>query len=274
MTIIGKESMPIEIMVLQASGIVIETLLFVAKEVPIIKSFAHILQGTLKVIRQAIINEESIITLHDFTVEMSNDLLRHFIKQAQNPKFKNAVQRFTQTLHQISKFISAYKNSFVKKILGAKDSKLVKTIESYLQKLRDDESRMQTLYSIEVDEKIDQQGMKIDEILALLTITTNNTVGSPIVNEGTTNTTDGSPNLSGGTGNTNGEDNTEVYDVNLTVDGADNEIIEEDNEYLEKDTEIIEKDNETNEVDDEENCGVTLDQMLSIKTATRFDTNG
>ena len=45
MTNIGKESIPIEIMVLQASGIVIETLLFVAKEVPIIKSFAHILQG-------------------------------------------------------------------------------------------------------------------------------------------------------------------------------------------------------------------------------------
>ena len=119
----------------------------------------------------------------------------------------------------------------------------MKTIESYLQKLRDDESRMQTLYSIEVDEKIDQQGMKIDEILALLTIATNNTDGSPIVSEGTTNNTDGSPNLSGGTGNTNGEDNTEVYDVNLTVDGAGNEIIEED-------TEIIEKDNETNEVDD------------------------
>ena len=52
MTIIGKESMPIEIMVLQASGIVIETLLFVAKKVPIIKSFAHILQGTLKVINE------------------------------------------------------------------------------------------------------------------------------------------------------------------------------------------------------------------------------
>ena len=113
MTIIGKESMPIEIMVLQASGIVIETLLFVAKEVPIIKSFAHILQGTLKVIRQAIINEESITALHDFTVEMSNDLLRHFIKQAENPKFKNAVQRFILTLHQISKFISTHKKSFV-----------------------------------------------------------------------------------------------------------------------------------------------------------------
>ena len=262
MTIIGKESIPIEIMVLQASGIVIETLLFVAKKVPIIKSFAHILQGTLKVIRQAIINEESITALHDFTVEMSNDLLRHFIKQAENPKFKNAVQRITQTLHQISKFISTYKKSFVKKILGAKDSKLVKTIESYLQKLRDDESRMQTLYSIEVDEKIDQQGMKIDEILALLTITTNNTDGSPKVSEGTENAYY--------------EDITEVYDVNLTVDGAGNEIIEEDNVYynLEKDTEIIEEDNETNEVDDEGNWGVTLDLMLSIKTATRFDTNG
>ena len=119
---------------------------------------------------------------------------------------------------------------------------------------------MQTLYSIEVDEKIDQQGMKIDEILALLTITTNNTDGSPKVSEGTKNTYS--------------EDNTEVYDVNLTVDGAGNEIIEEDNVYLEKDTEIIEEDNETNEVDDEENWGVTIDQMLSIKTATRFDTNG
>jgi hypothetical protein len=267
MTIVGKESMPIEIMVLQTSGIVIETLLFVAKEVPIIKSFAHILQGTLKIIRQAIINEESIITLHDFTVDMSNDLLRHFIKQAENPKFKNAVQRFILTLHQISKFISTHKKSFVKKILGAKDSKLVKTIESYLQKLRDVESRMQTLYSIEVDAKIDQ-------IRALLTITTNNTDGSPKVSEVTTNNTDGSPKVSEGTENTYSEDNIEVYDVNLTVDGADNEIIEEDNEYLEKDTEIIEKDNETNEVDDERNCVVTLDQMLSIKTATRFDTNG
>ena len=133
---------------------------------------------------------------------------------------------------------------------------------------------MQTLYSIEVDEKIDQQGMKIDEILALLTITTNYTDGSPIVSEGTTNNTDGSPKVSEGTKNNYSEDNTEVYDVNLTVDGADNEIIEEDSECLGKDTEIIEKDNETNEVDDEENCGVTLDQMLSIKTATRFDTNG
>ena len=136
----------------------------------------------------------------------------------------------------------------------------MKTIESYLQKLRDDESRMQTLYSIEVDEKIDQQGMKIDEILALLTITTNNTDGSPKVTEGTENDYS--------------EDNTEVYDVNLTVDGAGNEIIEEDNVYLEKDTEIIDEDNETNVVDDDENWGVTLDQMLSIKTATRFDTNG
>ena len=136
----------------------------------------------------------------------------------------------------------------------------MKTIESYLQKLRDDESRMQTLYSIEVHEKIDKQGMKIDQIRALVTITTYNT--------------DGSPTLSEGTENAYGEDNTEVYDVNLTVDGAANEIIEEDNEYLEKDTEIIEEDNETNEVDDEENWGVTLDQMLSIKTATRFDTNG
>lgn len=254
MTNIGKESMPIEIMVLQASGIVIETLLFVAKEVPIIKSFAHILQGTLKVIRQAIINEESITTLHDFTVDISNDLLRHFIRLAENPKFKNTVQRFKLTLHQISKFISTHKKSFVKKILGAKDSKLVKTIESYLQKLRDVESRMQTLYSIEVDEKIDQ-------IRALLTITTNNTNGSPKVSEGDENAYS--------------VDNTEVYDDNLTVDGAVNEIIEEDNnEHLEKDTEIIEEDNETNEVDDEGNWGMTIDQMLSIKTATRFDTNG
>jgi hypothetical protein len=254
MTIIGKESVPIEIMVLQTSGIVIETLLFVAKEVPIIKSFAHILQGTLKVIRQAIINEESLITLHDFTVDSSNDLLRHFIRLAENPKFKNTVQRFKLTLHQISKFISTYKKSFVKKILGAKDSKLVKTIESYLQKLRDVESRMQTLYSIEVDEKIDQ-------IRELLTITTNNTNGSPKVSEVTENACS--------------VDNTEVYDDNLTVDGAVNEIIEEDNnEHLEKDTEIIEEDNETNEVDDEGNWGMTIDQMLSIKTATRFDTNG
>ena len=250
MTNIGKESIPIEIMVLQASGIVIETLLFVAKKVPIIKSFAHILQSTLKVIRQAIINEESITTLHDFTVDISNDLLRHFIRQAENPKFKNAVQRFILTLHQISKFISTHKKSFVKKILGAKDSKLVKTVESYLQKLRDVESRMQTLYSIE----------KIDQIRALLTTATNNTDGSPKVSEGTENAYS--------------EDNTEVYDVNLTVDGAGNEIIEEDNVYLEKDTEIIDEDNETNEVDDEGNWGVTLDLMLSIKTATRFDTNG
>ena len=253
MTIVGKESMSIEIMVLQASGIVIETLLFVAKEVPIIKSFAHILQGTLKVIRQAIIKEKSIITLHDFIVDIGNDLLRHFIKKAKNPKFNIVVQKFVQTLDQISKFISAYKKSFVKKILGAKDSKLVKTIESYLQKLRDFESRMQTLYSIEVDEKIDQ-------IRALLTITTNNTDGSTKVSEDTENTYS--------------EDNTEVYDVNLTVDGAGNEIIEEDSECLEKDTEIIEDDNETNEDDDEGNRGVTLDQILSIKTATRFDTNG
>ena len=129
----------------------------------------------------------------------------------------------------------------------------MKTVESYLQKLRDVESRMQTLYSIEVDQKIDQ-------IRALLTITTNNTDGSPKVTEGTENDYS--------------EDNTEVYDVNLTVDGAGNEIIEEDNVYLEKDTEIIEEDNETNEVDDEGNWGVTLDQMLSIITATRFDTNG
>jgi uncharacterized Zn finger protein len=196
-----------------------------------------------------------------FTVEMSNDLLRHFIKQAENPKFKNAVQRFIQTLHQISKFISTYKKSFVKKILGAKDNKLVKTVESYLQKLRDDESRMQTVYSIEVDEKIDQQGMKIDEILALLTITTNNTDGSPKVSEVTASNTDGSPIVSGSTEDTYGKDNTEVYDVKL-------------NENLEENTEIIEEDNERNEVDDEGNWGVTIDQMLSIKTATRFDTNG
>ena len=253
MTNVGTESMPVEIMVIQASGIVIETLLFVAKEVPIIKSFAHVLQGTLKVIRQAIINEESILTLHDCTVDISNDLLEHFIKQAKKPKFKNAVQRFKQTLHQISEFISTHKKSLFKKIVGAKDSKLVTKVESYIQKLRDVESRMQTLYSIEVDEKIDQ-------IRALLTITTNNTDGSTKVSEDTENTYS--------------EDNTEVYDVNLTVDGAGNEIIEEDSECLEKDTEIIEDDNETNEDDDEGNRGVTLDQILSIKTATRFDTNG
>ena len=124
MTNIGKESMPIEIMVLQASGIVIETLLFVAKEVPIIKSFAHILQGTLKVIRQAIINEESITALHDFTVEMSNDLLRHFIKQAENPKFKNAVQRFILTLHQIKNSFRHIRNRLLRRYSELKIAKL------------------------------------------------------------------------------------------------------------------------------------------------------
>ena len=253
--------MPVEIMVLQASGIVIETLLFVAKEVPIIKSFAHVLQGTLKVIRQAIINEESILTLHDCTVDISNDLLEHFIKQAKKPKFKNAVQRFKQTLHQISVFISTHKKSLFKKIVGAKDSKLVTKVESYIQKLRDVESRMQTLYSIEVDAKIDQQDKKIDKMLSFMTISTNSSDINPKVSEVTENS--------------KGDDDNEEYDVNLIVDGAGNEIIEEYNEYLEEDNEIIEEDNETNEVDDDErDGGVTLDQMLSIKTATRLDMKG
>lgn len=221
------------------------------------------MQGTLKVIRQAIINEESILTLHDCTVDISNDLLEHFIKQAKKPKFKNAVQRFKQTLHQISVFISTHKKSLFKKIVGAKDSKLVTKVESYIQKLRDVECRMQTLYSIEVDAKIDQQDKKIDK----MTISTNSSDINPKVSEVTENS--------------KGEDDNEEYDVNLIVDGADNEIIEEDNEYLEEDfeiieedNEIIEEDNETNEVDDERDGGVTLDQMLSIKSATRLDMKG
>ena len=55
--------------------------------------------------------------------------------------------------------------------------------------------------------------------------------------------------------------------------GVDNEIIDEDNKYLEEDIEIIEEDNELNEADDEGD-GVTLDQILSIKTATRLDMKG
>ena len=163
-------------------------------------------------------------------------------------------------------FISKHKKSFFKKILGAKDSKLVTKVESYIQKLRDVECRMQTLYSIEVDAKIDQQDKKIDKMLSFMTISTN--------------TSDINPKVSEVTENRKSEDDNEEYDVNMIVDGADNEIIEEDNEYLEKDieifeedNEIIEVDNETNEVDDEGD-GVTLDQMLSIKSATRLDMKG
>lgn len=114
---------------------------------------------------------------------------------------------------------------------------------------------------IEVDAKINQQDIKIDEILSLLTITTNNTDNNPKVSEITENT--------------NGEENNnEEYDVNLSVDGAGKEIIEKGNEMIEEISTMIEEDNETNEVDDEETWGVTLDQMLSIKTATRLDMKG
>lgn len=62
--------------VLKASEIVVDTLLEIGSKIPIIKEFAEILKKVLAVMKQASVNHEAIVTLHNRTVDIIEDLLR------------------------------------------------------------------------------------------------------------------------------------------------------------------------------------------------------
>ncbi len=112
--------------------------------------FALVLQKALEVIKQASLNEDAIVRLHNHAVDISEGLLPYLRGLSSTPAgFDYALNKLMDLLKDISSFDSD-QNSLVTKVMSATNTNLADKVDDYIKNLTDRKDRLMNLITIDI----------------------------------------------------------------------------------------------------------------------------
>ena len=128
----------------------VQGLLALGTDIPIIGKFAVVLQKVFEVIKQASRNEDAIVRLHDHALDISEGLLPHLLDLSRIAGFDYALNKLIDLLKDISTYI----NNQNSKEISATDTNLVTEVDVYIKKLTEREGRLMALITIDTNRKV------------------------------------------------------------------------------------------------------------------------
>jgi len=142
------------LLILKVSAIVVNGLIALGSTIPIFGKFAEVLQKLSKVIKQAYINEEAMIRLHNYAVDISELLLPHFKALSSSSALLNvqdsfdiALNNLMELFEEILSYVENYK-PWITKAISAVDNKLNEQVDRYIYDLMYHQNQLINLITI------------------------------------------------------------------------------------------------------------------------------